>query len=212
MILRNVKVKICGISRLSDAIFACEAGADAIGLVFYKPSSRYVDIAMATTIADGMPPFVQRVGLFVNASVAEVRQILESVDLDLLQFHGDETAEYCESFKKAYIKAITMKSGLDIAGKMAEYPGAKGFLLDTYHPQQPGGTGEVFNWEHFPKTASKPLILAGGLTADNVQQAIQTCQPYAVDVSGGVEIDKGIKSTDKIRAFINKAKSIEVVS
>jgi phosphoribosylanthranilate isomerase len=212
MILRKVKVKICGITKLPDAIFACDAGADAIGLVFYKPSSRNVDIAMARAIADGMPPFVQRVGLFVNASAAEVRQVLENVDLDLLQFHGDEAPEYCESFNKAFIKAITMKPGLDITEKMAGYPGAKGFLLDTYHPQQPGGTGEVFNWEHFPKTANKPLILAGGLTAENVQHAIQICQPYAVDVSGGVEIDKGIKSTDKIRAFINKAKSIEVVS
>ncbi len=209
--MRNIKVKICGISRLSDAVFACEAGADAIGLVFYKPSSRCVDIATAKAIADGMPPFVQRVGLFVNADSAEIQRVLASVDLDLLQFHGEETPEFCESFKKAYIKAITMRPGLDVVGKMAEYYGAKGFLLDTYHPQQAGGTGEIFNWDLFPQNSDKPLILAGGLTVDNVQQAIKTCKPYAVDVSGGVETEKGIKSTEKIRAFINKAKSIEVV-
>lgn len=211
LILQNVKVKICGISKLSDAIFACNAGADAIGLVFYKPSSRFVDISTAKIIADGMPPFVQRVGLFVNANMADIRHVLERVDLDLLQFHGDETPEFCQSFNKAYIKAIAMKPGLDVIRKMAEYQDAKGFLLDTYDPQQPGGTGEIFNWNLFPASADKPLILAGGLSADNVEQAIQICKPYAVDVSGGVELGKGIKSTDKIEAFIKKVKSVEVV-
>lgn len=208
----SVKVKICGITQPDDAIVACKAGADAIGLVFYRPSCRFVDVAAAKAIADAMPPFVQRVGLFVNASKAEVEAVLAQVDLDLLQFHGEETPEYCQSFQKAYIKALAMKQGLDVAATMAEYQYAKGFLLDTYHPQQPGGTGEAFNWELFPKNAQKPLVLAGGLTVANVQEAIKICQPYAVDVSGGVESQKGIKSTTLIRAFINKAKSVEVIS
>ena len=190
---------------------ACKAGADAVGLVFYKPSSRYVDVMTAATIADVMPPFVQRVGLFVNASEVEVKSTLAQVDLDLLQFHGDELPEYCESFGRAYIKAFAMKPGFDVNAAMHAHRRAKGFLLDTYHPQHPGGTGETFNWSEFPRTSDKPLILAGGLTVANIAQAIKLCQPYAVDVSGGVESGKGIKSSDMIRAFISKAKSIEVV-
>ena len=207
-----IKVKICGITDPQMAIDACMAGADAIGLVFYPSSSRYVDPVCAASIAKAMPPFVQRVGLFVNAHRDEVLSILHQVELDLLQFHGDESAEYCDSFGKAYIKVIAMKSGTDVRMRMAEYPNAKGFLLDAYHPEQPGGTGQAFNWAEFPVDADKPLILAGGLTPDNVAEAIQSCQPYAVDVSGGVEASKGKKSIERIRAFIRNAKSIEVIS
>lgn len=205
-------MKICGITRPIDAVDACKAGADAVGLVFYKPSSRYVDVITAAAIADAMPPFVQRVGLFVNASEAEVASTLSQVDLDLLQFHGDELPDYCESFGRAYIKAFAMKPGFDIKSAMQLHRRAKGFLLDTYHPGQPGGTGQTFNWSEFPRISDKPLILAGGLTAANIAEAVERCQPYAVDVSGGVESGKGIKSSAMIRAFISKAKSIEVVS
>lgn len=204
-------MKICGLTTVNDAVAACVAGADAIGLVFYQPSCRYVDNAKAALIADAMPPFVQRVGLFVNASEAEVKAVLAQVDLDLLQFHGDETAEYCESFGKAYIKAFSMKPNIDIAARMASFKRAKGFLLDTYHPDHPGGTGEIFNWNEFPSAINKPLVLAGGLHIGNIQEAIQVCRPYAVDVSGGVESAKGVKSIAKIQAFIEKAKSVEVV-
>lgn len=205
-----VRVKICGLTRPEDALVACNAGADAIGLVFYPPSSRYVDIPSAQLISEVTPPFVQRVGLFVNASREEVTSVLQQVDLDLLQFHGDESVDYCESFNKAYIKVFTMKPELDVLSRIAEYPSAKGFLLDTYHPVKPGGTGQAFNWEQFPARINKPFILAGGLCVENIQQAISICRPYAVDVSGGVEISPGIKSIEKIQAFIEKAKSIEV--
>ena len=205
-----VRVKICGLTKPKDASAACIAGADAIGLVFYPPSSRYVDIQSAQVIAEVIPPFVQRVGLFVNASVEEVNSVLEHVSLDLLQFHGQESASYCASFNKPYIKAIAMKPNLNLNAVIAEHTQARGFLLDTYHPAKPGGTGESFNWDLFPKDVTKPLILAGGLHAENVQQAISTCKPYAVDVSGGVESQPGIKSIEKIKAFIKQAKSIEI--
>jgi phosphoribosylanthranilate isomerase len=203
-----VKVKICGITRAEDAVVAALAGADAIGLVFYPPSSRCVSLNQAQQIAAATPPFVQRVALFVDASAAEVREVLEHIDIDLLQFHGDETPAYCEQFNKAYIKALPMRPDVDVVAQMATYPAAKGFLLDTYRPGVPGGTGETFNWQDFPRNCDKPLILAGGLTAENVRQAINTCVPYAVDVSGGVEIQRGVKSAELIKAFIDQAKSI----
>lgn len=208
----RVRVKICGLTRPEDAVAAATAGADAIGLVFYRPSSRFVDISSAKNIADLVPPFVQRVGLFVNAPREDVVRLLGEVDLDLLQFHGDEPASYCDSFGRAYIKALAMKPGTDLQALFLSYPRAKGFLLDSYHPAKPGGTGEVFNWEHFPRDAGKPLVLAGGLTAENVRQAIVTCRPYAVDVSGGVESGPGIKSANKIKTFIDQVRSAEVIS
>ncbi len=204
-----VRVKICGLTKPEEASAACSAGADAIGLVFYAPSSRYVDIQSAQAIAQIIPPFVQRVGLFVNA-VDEVESVLKQVDLDLLQFHGDESASYCESFNRPYIKAFAMKPGLNLQAKIDEHTKARGFLLDTYHPVKPGGTGEAFNWELFPHNVTRSLILAGGLNAENIQQAISICQPYAVDVSGGVESEPGVKSIEKIQAFIEQAKSIEL--
>lgn len=206
-----VKVKICGITEPAMAIEACLAGADAIGMVFYPPSSRYVDVGRAADVAAAMPPFVQRVGLFVDANPVLVEDILAKVELDLLQFHGSETAAYCDGFNKPYIKAIAMKPGMDVRAKMAEFPNARGFLLDTYDPGQPGGTGQSFNWGEFPANAGRPLVLAGGLTPDNVALAIRTCKPYAVDVSGGVEASKGKKSISLVRAFIRNAKSVEVM-
>ena len=201
-----IRVKICGLTSVDDALHACHSGADAIGLVFYAKSSRAVSIEQASGIAASLPPFVQRVALFVNETKEKVQSVLEAVDIDLLQFHGDEDCRYCESFSRPYIKALRMKPGLDVEAAMAAYPSAKGFLLDAYTPGIPGGTGQTFNWQEFPKQTNKPVILAGGLHADNVAEAIAICQPYAVDVSGGVEISPGKKSQDKVKTFVSNAK------
>jgi len=206
--LAPVKVKICGITQVDDMLSACEAGADAIGLVFYAPSKRAVTAEQAAQIVRSIPPFVLSVGLFVNESTQFVQSILDQVPLQLLQFHGDESPAYCESFNRPYIKAIAVKpdeSEVELRAKMDSFTKASGFLLDTYKPGVPGGTGETFDWGLFPKY-HKPMILAGGLNADNVQQAIQQVQPYAVDVSGGVELSAGKKSVPKLEAFIQQAK------
>lgn len=187
---------------------ACHAGADAIGLVFYPPSSRNVDVATARHIAENLPPFVQVVALFVNPERAWVEQVLQAVPIDLLQFHGSEEEAFCASFAKPYMKAFAMKEGVDIDALMQPYHTARGFLLDAWHPEKPGGTGERFDWQRFPKTAQRALILAGGLSADNVALAVEQCQPYAVDVSGGVEQSPGVKSMEKVTAFIRQAKSV----
>ncbi len=201
-----VRVKICGLTSVEDARLSCAAGADAIGLVFYKKSSRCVSSSQAKLICQSLPPFVQSVGLFVNEQPDVVDNILATVHLDLLQFHGDEDSGYCSSFARPYIKAIRMKPGVDVASVMAQHPLAQGFLLDAYTPGKPGGTGEVFDWQQFPQETEKPLILAGGLTPDNVKQSIMACSPYAVDVSGGVEAGPGRKSEEKITAFVRNAK------
>ncbi|MGE7960327.1 phosphoribosylanthranilate isomerase [Pseudomonas sp. NPDC089530] len=197
-----VRSKICGITRIEDALAAVEAGADAIGLVFYAKSPRAVSVQQARAIIAELPPFVTTVGLFVNASRCELGEILDAVPLDLLQFHGDETPADCEGYHRPYIKALRVKAGDDIAASCAAYARASGILLDTYVEGVPGGTGEAFDWSLVPQGLSKPIILAGGLTAENVGQAIAQVRPYAVDVSGGVEQNKGIKDHAKIRAFI----------
>ena len=197
-----VRSKICGITRIEDALIAAEAGADAIGLVFYAKSPRAVSIQQARDIVAALPAFVTTVGLFVNASREELNDVLAGVALDLLQFHGDETPAECERYRRPYIKALRVKPGDDIAQLAAPYAKARGILLDTYVPGVPGGTGAVFDWRLVPHGLSQPVILAGGLSADNVQAAIEQVRPYAVDVSGGVEASKGIKDAGKIRAFM----------
>ena len=197
-----VRSKICGITRIEDALAAAEAGADAIGLVFYAKSPRAASIQQARDIVAALPAFVTTVGLFVNASRGELNEILESVALDLLQFHGDETPADCEFFHRPYIKALRVQPGDDIALLAAPYASARGILLDTYVSGVPGGTGAAFDWSLVPHDLSQPVILAGGLSADNVQAAIKQVRPYAVDVSGGVEASKGIKDAAKIRAFM----------
>jgi phosphoribosylanthranilate isomerase len=198
-----VRSKICGITRIEDALAAVEAGADAIGFVFYAKSPRAVTVQQARAIIQALPPFVTTVGLFVNASRCELGEILDAVPLDLLQFHGDEAAEDCEGWHRPYIKALRVKAGDDIAAAVDAYPSASGVLLDTYVEGVPGGTGEAFDWSLIPHRLSKPLILAGGLTPENVADAVARVKPYAVDVSGGVEASKGIKDHAKIHAFIN---------
>jgi len=200
--LSVVRSKICGITRIEDALIAAEAGADAIGLVFYAKSPRAVSIQQARDIVAALPAFVTTVGLFVNASREELNEVLAGVALDLLQFHGDETPAECECYQRPYIKALRVKPGDDIAQLAAPYAKARGILLDTYVPGVPGGTGAAFDWSLVPRDLPQPVILAGGLSAANVQAAIEQVRPYAVDVSGGVEASKGIKDAAKIRAFM----------
>lgn len=199
-----MKIKVCGLTSVDEAVAIAKLGADAIGLVFYPPSSRFVTLALASEIVAALPPFVQSVALFVNPSVQEVEAVLEAMPIDLLQFHGNESAEFCQQFRRPYIKAFAMREDFDVQAAMVEHVQAKGFLLDAYHPQKPGGTGECFDWQRFPQQADKPLILAGGLTAENVAKAIRQCQPYAVDVSGGVEVTPSKKSLDKVAQFIQQ--------
>ncbi|MDP9518743.1 phosphoribosylanthranilate isomerase [Pseudomonas protegens] len=197
-----VRSKICGITRIEDALAAVAAGANAIGLVFYAKSPRAVSVQQARAIIAALPPFVTTVGLFVNASRCELGEILDAVPLDLLQFHGDESAADCEGYHRPYIKALRVKAGDDVAAACLAYPRASGILLDTYVEGVPGGTGEAFDWSLVPQGLSKPIILAGGLSAQNVAEAIARVRPYAVDVSGGVEQSKGIKDPAKIQAFM----------
>jgi len=198
----RTRIKICGITRPEDALAVAEVGADAIGLVFYAKSPRAVTIAQAQAIIDVLPPFVTRVGLFVDASQQELDNVLDQVELDVIQFHGSETLVQCESAGKEYIKAVRVQETSDIVTALEKYPSASALLLDAYHPNLPGGTGETFDWDKIPQNLAKPMVLAGGLNSGNVAHAIATVCPYAVDVSGGVEQSKGIKSVDKIIDFV----------
>jgi phosphoribosylanthranilate isomerase len=204
------RVKICGITRLEDALAAARSGADAIGLVFYQHSPRHVSIEMAAQLAAALPPFVSVVGLFVNAETAFVRAVLARVPLDLLQFHGDEPHDYCTQFDRSYLKAIRVKAGVDLLQCASDFRSARGLLLDTHVEGIPGGTGTAFDWALIPKQLPLAVILSGGLDAENVAAAIKQVRPYAVDVSSGVEASKGIKDAAKIAAFINEVKRIDV--
>ncbi|WP_390618271.1 phosphoribosylanthranilate isomerase [Maricurvus nonylphenolicus] len=204
--MSSCRVKICGITSVEDAQMAVNAGADAIGLVFYAKSPRHVSVEQAREIALAAGPFVTVVGLFVNAPETEVNAILQQVPLHVLQFHGDEDLAFCEQFARPYMKALRMKPDLDIQAAMAAYPSASGILLDAYRPGVPGGTGETFDWDRVPDQAPCPLVLAGGLTSENVKQAIAATSPSAVDVSGGVEASPGKKDVEKTVSFIQAAK------
>jgi phosphoribosylanthranilate isomerase len=200
----RVRVKICGITRVEDALNAVAHGADAIGLVFYKPSPRNVEIEQAIEIANKIPAFVTVVALFVNAEPDFVRKVISQVKLDLLQFHGDETPQECASYGMPFIKAIRVKSDTNLVQCAKDFSASKALLLDTFTDGVAGGTGHVFDWNLIPAALDKPVILAGGLTAQNVAQAINQVKPYAVDVSGGVEVSKGIKDAEKIAAFMQQ--------
>lgn len=201
------RVKICGITRLEDALSAAEAGADALGFVFYGPSPRNVEAERAAAIVRQLPPFVMSVGLFVNPEAGFVNQVLAQVPLDLLQFHGDEADAFCRQFSRPFIKAVRMAEGLDLNKEIDKFPNARGILLDAYDPHRYGGTGHTFEWHRVHGGLSKPIIVAGGLTPENVASAIAATRPWAVDVSGGVEQSKGIKQRSLIEAFMRGAKS-----
>lgn len=204
----RVRTKICGITRSEDGVMAAKSGVDAVGLVFYSPSPRVVTALQARKIIAVLPPFVTTVGLFVNATEAEIRAVLDAVSLDMLQFHGEETPVQCQLYNKPYIKAIRMQADTNVSQLCMNYADASGLLLDAYHPQLHGGTGHQFDWGLFPQQASKPLILAGGLTPDNIVGAIEQTSPFAVDVSGGVEWAKGLKDAAKMATFLRGVTSV----
>ncbi|MDD4912189.1 MAG: phosphoribosylanthranilate isomerase [Sideroxydans sp.] len=204
------RVKICGITREQDLHAVANGGTDAIGLVFYEKSPRHVEVRQAASLVNVVPPFVTIVGLFVNPSVEYVQQVLKEVSLDVLQFHGDESPEFCQQFRKPYLKAIRVKAGVDLVECAARYAGAQGLLLDAFVEGAQGGTGESFDWTLIPQNLPLPVILSGGLHAGNVAEAIKQVRPYAVDVSSGVESAKGIKDAAKVAAFIKEVKQIDV--
>jgi phosphoribosylanthranilate isomerase len=213
-----VRVKICGITRAQDLHAACDAGADALGFVFYEKSPRYLTIDAAAALVRDLPPFVQAVGLFVDAERAFIEAVLRAVPLDLLQFHGDETPADCARVGRPYIKAVRVNRDTDLLKCAADFDAARGLLLDAFVPGVPGGTGERFDWSLIPPDLPKPVILSGGLTPDNVAEAVERVRPWAVDVSSGVEsamlvngaavAAKGIKDAHKIAQFIAKAKAV----
>ena len=207
----RTRVKICGITRIEDAAAVVQCGADALGLVFYPRSQRFVSIEHAREIAESVAPFVTVVGLFVNAAADTIRRTIAEVPLGLLQFHGDEDNAACNSFGLPFIKSIAMRERVDVLSLMDRYPDAAGFLLDTWQPHSHGGGGEAFDWQRVPERSPRPLILAGGLTPENVTAAINAARPYAVDVSSGVESRKGIKSAAKIAAFMRGVEDSDTV-
>lgn len=198
----RTRVKICGITRAEDAREAVKQGADAIGLVFYAKSPRNVSVTQAAEILSGLPPFVSTVGLFVDSAPDEVHQVLQTLRLDILQFHGDETPEQCRQYGLPYMKAVRVQAGTNLLQYATRYSDAKALLLDAYAEGMAGGTGRTFDWNLIPTDLSRKIVLAGGLNADNVGEAIRQVRPYAVDVSGGVEREKGIKDAEKIAAFM----------
>jgi phosphoribosylanthranilate isomerase len=201
-----VRVKICGITRLQDLHAACGAGADALGFVFYEKSPRHLSAEAAAALVRELPPFVQSVGLFVDADPAFIESVLRRAPLDLLQFHGNETPADCARYGRPWIKAVRVKPDTDLLKCAADFDAARGLLLDAFVPGVPGGTGERFDWSLIPPALPKPVILSGGLTPDNVAEAVQRVRPWAVDVSSGVEASKGIKDAHQIARFIANAK------
>lgn len=205
----RTRVKICGLTRPEDARSAALLGADAIGLVFYPPSPRHVDISTARSIVEELPPFTTVVGLFVDEDPENVREVIVQLNIDLLQFHGKEGADYCAAFGKPYIKAIGMKPNTDLPRLASAYATACGLLLDADDPLAKGGTGTRFDWAMIAPECPLPVILAGGLTPQNVGEALRQVKPFAVDVSSGVEAAKGIKDTSKMAAFLREVQDID---
>jgi phosphoribosylanthranilate isomerase len=204
-----VRVKVCGITRVEDALSAIRLGANAIGFVFWPKSSRYITPDSVREIVLALPPFVTTVGVYVDPTQEWVEETAVAGSLSLLQFHGDESPEFCEQFSLPYIKAIRVREGVDLLQYTTRYRRARGLLLDTYTAGMPGGTGHVFDWKLIPQDLSLPLILSGGLNPANVLQAIKQTRPWAVDVSSGVEAAKGIKDEKKISAFMQGVRKSE---
>ena len=202
----RTRVKICGITREQDAQSAAALGADAIGIVFYPPSPRCVPIERARAIVRATPPFIAVAGVFVNPTRNEVERVVGECGVTLLQFHGDESPEFCKGFARPYIKAARIRPGLDLLRYVSPHVSAQGWMLDAFHDELWGGTGGAFDWSLVPAGMTKPVILSGGLTAENVGEAIRRVRPYAVDVSTSVEASKGIKDAARIAAFIGAVK------
>ncbi len=205
----RTRVKICGITRPQDAIAAAQTGADAIGLVFYPPSPRFLSIERAIELRDAVPPFVQTVALFVNPGRREVDEVIERVQPAMLQFHGEEAPDFCAGFGVPWLKACRMKGGVNLLEYFRAYPGAAGWLADAF-VEGYGGAGKSFDWSLVPAERERPLVLSGGLTKDNVAEAVRRVRPWAVDVSSGVESAKGIKDAAKVAAFIQEVKNADV--
>lgn len=208
--MNRTRVKICGIRSVIDAKAAIAAGADALGFVFYKQSPRYITPQQARDITAVLPPFIGLVGLFVNSSADEVALATEQSGINLLQFHGTETEPFCSSFAMPYMKAVRVQTAEDVTSAAATYTAASGLLLDAFDATVFGGTGKTFDWRTIPALLPVPIILAGGLDADNVATAIQQVQPYAVDVSSGVEQSKGVKDHAKIQRFMQQVETTYV--
>jgi phosphoribosylanthranilate isomerase len=204
----RTRVKICGITRPGDALAAAQAGADAIGLVFYPTSPRYLGTERAVEIRDALPPFVQTVALFVNPDAAQVAQVLGRVRPSMLQFHGEETPEFCAQFGMPFVKAVRVKPGVDALEYLRPFSRAAAWLFDSHVPEY-GGVGESFDWALVPVT-ERSVILSGGLSQANVAEAIRRVRPWGVDVSSGVESAKGIKDAAKIAAFIAEVRNADV--
>ena len=205
----RTRVKICGMTRVEDVRAAAQAGADAIGLVFYPPSPRVLSLDWARQLAGEVPPFVSTVALFVNPTAAEVYSVVERVKPAMLQFHGEEAPEFCKQFGVPYLKACRVQPGVDLLKYLRPYSGAAGWLLDS-HVAEYGGVGESFDWSLVPAGRTRPVVLSGGLTRDNVGEAIRRVRPWAVDVSSGVEVSKGIKDAARIAAFIAEVRNADV--
>lgn len=204
------RVKICGLTRAEDVDACVRAGVDAVGFVFYPKSPRNVDPVTASALIHRLPPFVSSVGLFVDADPDWLAAVLDITPLNLLQFHGDESPEDCRRYRRPYLKAIRVKPGVDLVECALRYHDAVALLLDAYVEGQPGGTGQRFDWQLIPRTLSRPIVLSGGLDADNVGWAMDTVRPSAVDVSSGVEMAKGIKDGAKIAAFMEGVRRADV--
>lgn len=200
----RTRVKFCGMTRIPDVRRAIDLGVDALGFVFVKASPRGLTIKQAQELVEGIPPFVMTVGLFRDAETDDIRNVLNNVSMDLLQFHGNEDRQFCEQFNMPYLKAVPMSSTNSVVEFCSRYPSAAGFVLDSHATNTMGGSGERFTWSRVPPELDKPVILAGGLTPDNVAEAVRAVRPYAVDVSSGIEVGKGIKDVDKMKRFVQE--------
>jgi phosphoribosylanthranilate isomerase len=206
----RTRIKTCGITRIQDVQEAARQGADAIGLIFYPPSPRYLSLDQARAIVSCSPAFMSTVAVFVNPDRAEVEEVIRRCGVSLLQFHGDEPADFCASFDRPYIKAARIRPGMDLLKYLSPYESAQAWMLDAYHDDLWGGTGGAFDWNLVPANPARPIILSGGLTADNVAEAIRRVRPYALDVSTGVEAAKGIKDAAKMAAFFAGVRSADL--
>ena len=203
----QTRVKFCGMTRAQDVRHAVDLGVDALGFVFVKDSPRSLKTEQARQLVGEVPPFVMTVGLFMNAETGHVRNVLNNVNTNLLQFHGEEDEEFCRQFSLPYVKAIPMGSTTSVVDFCSRYPSATGFVLDSHAKGEMGGSGNKFAWSQAPSGVAKPVILAGGLTPYNVAEAVRVVQPYAVDVSSGIETVEGVKDVDKMRHFIQEVRN-----